>query len=333
MKSFLEYINEDINCRNNNDFFRNDTIEFEENPIEETSIDDNPPIDNSMNTSGSGIDFLLNPDNNLTLGKGTPSINLNDYKWDSNLNKSVKINNEEPNNESETNNKILILDAIVPSTLEEDRSGVNDTLNAKFKDSVIIKLYQLNISTHNGNEEPIDGMVQVYNNLENVDGIVIISDSKSNITLNLLSRLNKKEILRNKVFGSVLIGDDITSIKNELLSFANDNMMIIGGSVVKDSDISNFLICFDELIKNTSNLRISNDIPNQHDELKSFSEFDSQEPLPNDEYTPDDTTDVRDDDNKEVHTEEESEFDLTQPDLYKKIGESELKSFEDFLKS
>jgi multimeric flavodoxin WrbA len=99
-----------------------------------------------------------------------------------------------------------------------------------------IFLYQLNIQTPK-KQETKDGMMQVYSALENASAVIFachvnknkLSDSMEN-AIARIKNFYKKDELKNKVFGAIILGTSDEKIKNNLiLSALNDFKMIVSG--------------------------------------------------------------------------------------------------------
>lgn len=138
--------------------------------------------------------------------------------------------------------KVVFLSGVVSTIGKENANAI---ISTKLKDKLCsdgeckeVQLFQLNIQPASEGDEPMDGMVQVYDVVKDADAIIVCSDLKKGqissvlqTTLERLSNHFKSKELRNKVFGSVITGDEDShqSIKSSLLNFANNMGMIVGG--------------------------------------------------------------------------------------------------------
>ena len=127
--------------------------------------------------------------------------------------------------------KIVIINGCEPdSEIDKKTAEFKDKCGCECKE---IYLYQLNIQAPK-KQEPKDGMVQVYEALESASAIIFacqVSKNKINDSLEMaISRIKnyfKKEELKNKIFGAIIIGNE-EKIKNDLILTAlNDLHMVV----------------------------------------------------------------------------------------------------------
>lgn len=132
-----------------------------------------------------------------------------------------------------------------------------------------IHLYQLNIQTPK-KQEPKDGMMQVYDEIEKADAIIIacqaVKGKLSDILENTLDRIKnyyKKGELKNKVFGSIIIGNE-DKIKTDLvLTALNDLGMVVCADCLffsndkSSSNISSLVDSISSLANATASIRNS----------------------------------------------------------------------------
>jgi multimeric flavodoxin WrbA len=138
--------------------------------------------------------------------------------------------------------KTVILNGVVSSSATDAdvTSQITSILKEKIaaENTIEINLFQLNIQPVNDGEEPLDGMVQVYNALAGADIVILATDIKKGqissvlqTTMERLSNHFQEKELRNVVFGSVVAGEEDShqNVKSNLINFANNMGMIIGG--------------------------------------------------------------------------------------------------------
>lgn len=151
-----------------------------------------------------------------------------------------------------------------------------------------IYLYQLNIQTAK-KQEPKDGMMQVYEALEFADAIVFacqivkgkLSESLE-IAISRIKNFYKKEELKNKVFGAIIIGND-EKIKNDLILTAlNDFHMVVSGDTLSfsnDKGAVNLTKMIDSITKLASATALIDDEVESKDDsdIESFDKFTKSE--------------------------------------------------------
>lgn len=255
--------------------------------------------------------------------------------------------------------KIVFLHGIVSTMGSENPSSLLTTklkedLKGECKD---VFLYQLNIqpSSENG-VEPMDGMVQVYENIKDADVVIVCSDLKKGqissvlqVTMERLSNHFKHKELRNKVFASVITGQEESyqNIKANLLNFANNMGMIIGGDChlfcgIEDgqsladcghdfeTNVHTTAICIEELSHATENIRMEiKETPAAMDVIEpfktssvlNFDDFDNME----------DTEDHVEDIQHEESGEEPLEDEETDEELSDEVSEEEEDYFYDYV--
>jgi NAD(P)H-dependent FMN reductase len=136
-------------------------------------------------------------------------------------------------------NVVFLCGVVATMGKDNPNAVISGKLKSKLgEDCKEVQLFQLNIQPASEGEEPMDGMVQVYDAVKDADAIVVCSDLKKGqissvlqATLERLSNHFKTKELRNKVFGTVITGqeDAYQSVKSTLLNFANNMGMIVGG--------------------------------------------------------------------------------------------------------
>lgn len=232
--------------------------------------------------------------------------------------KEEQTEKEEDSNTFVSNNKsckVLFLCGVVSSIGKESiNCEISDILKDKIGgESKEIQLFQLNIQPATEGEEPMDGMVQVYDAIADVDAIIVCSDLKKGqvssvlqATMERLSNHFKHKELRNKVFGSVITGEEDAhqNVKSSLLNFANNMGMIVGGdcnvfcclsegetlgscSHDYEAETSTTAVCIKELCYATASIRSSVSVqpvevekidkPTAISSLLNFDEFDKDE--------------------------------------------------------
>lgn len=172
--------------------------------------------------------------------------------------------------------KVVFLSGVVGTVGKEN---ANTQITTVLKEKLCgdnckeVQLFQLNIQPASEGEEPMDGMVQVYEAIEEADAIIVCSDLKKGqissvlqTTLERLSNHYKSKELRNKIFGSVINGqeDAHQNVKSALLNFANNMGMIVGGDCNVfcgeelgdiETETSNASVCIKELCCATASIR------------------------------------------------------------------------------
>jgi multimeric flavodoxin WrbA len=160
---------------------------------------------------------------------------------------------------------------------------------SKYGECKEIFLYQLNIQSPK-KQEPKDGMLQVYSAIETADAVIFacqiiknkLSDSME-IAIERIKNFYKKEELKNKVFGAIILGASDEKIKNELILTAlNDFHMILSGDCLffaNDKSKSNMAKMVDTVKTLTDATAIINSgnydetETEETSEIKPFDEF------------------------------------------------------------
>lgn len=220
--------------------------------------------------------------------------------------------------------KIVIINGCEP---DSDINKKTEEFKSKFDgETKEIYLYQLNIQSAK-KQEPKDGMMQVYEAIENADAIILacqINKGKLSESLEIaISRIKnfyKKEELKNKIFGAIIIGSD-DKVKNDLILTAlNDFHMVICGDCLffsNDKSSSNMTKMIDSitsLSKATALINKGDDIEDVIvDDIKPYDEFsdldtEKEEDTEEDNYVDSLKDDLSIDDDNEP--EEEKEEDL-----------------------
>lgn len=225
---------------------------------------------------------------------------LSDYSDFSDFGKEKDIKNKNViNNESNISSgtKIVIINGCEPdSEIDKKTEEFKSKCGADCKE---IFLYQLNIQSPK-KHEPKDGMQQIYNELENAHAVVFACTSnKSKLSDNMetaiarIKNFYKKEELKNKIFGAIIIGNE-DRVKNDLILTAlNDFHMVVCADCLcfcNDKSTSNLSKMMDSittlsnataLIKSKIDGNIIDNeggdddinINNIEDEIKPFDEF------------------------------------------------------------
>jgi multimeric flavodoxin WrbA len=155
-----------------------------------------------------------------------------------------------------------------------------------------IHLYQLNIQSPK-KQEPKDGMAQVYEAIEGADAIIFACQvNKGKLSESLetaIARIKgfyKKEELKNKIFGAIVVGNE-EKVKNDLILTAlNDLHMVVCADCLcfaNDKSSSNLTKMIDSittlanataLIKKTDDIAPVAPISTpSEDDIKSYGEF------------------------------------------------------------
>ena len=201
--------------------------------------------------------------------------------------------------------KIVIINGCEPETPVDAKT---DELKEKLAcDCEEIYLYQLNIQSPK-KVEPRDGMEMIYSKIEEADAVIFACESKkgslSEELKNVVDRLKAhytESELRNKVFGTIIIGKEDEKIKDDLILCAiNDLGMIVGGDCVyvgtgESTDLTTMALCITNLCNATISIRGSvtaDNVPNDNvdAEIDTYGSFvdreQSEDPtdlgLPND---------------------------------------------------
>jgi multimeric flavodoxin WrbA len=207
-----------------------------------------------------------------------------------------------PEVETEDGCKIVIINGCEPETEVDAKT---DELKEKLGcDCEEIYLYQLNIQSPK-KQEPRDGMEMIYGKIEEADAVIFACTSKKGSLTdelkNVIDRLKghyTESELRNKVFGTIIIGKEDTKLKDELILTAiNDLHMVVGGDCVyvgegESTDLSTMAVCMSNLCNATIGIRGAVNVPNENvdTEIDTYGEFvdreQSEDPtelgLPND---------------------------------------------------
>ncbi len=278
-------------------------------------------------------------------------------------------------NSVNTECKVVFLSGVVSTIGKEN---VNSIISAKLKDKLCsdnckdVQLFQLNIQPASEGDEPMDGMVQVYDAVKEADAIIVCSDLKKGqissvlqTTLERLSNHFKNKELRNKVFGSVITGEEDAhqSVKSSLLNFANNMAMIVGGDCNVfcpisegetlgdcdnnfETDTTSASTCIKELCHATASIRgtvetmtplVDDTKPTAISTILNFDNFENKEDENSDDSEYDDDGEEEEDDETETEktsTEEDSklnnfdEFD-GEEENFEDDDESDEKSMEE----
>lgn len=165
-----------------------------------------------------------------------------------------------------------------------------------------IHLYQLNIQNTKKNEVK-DGMVQVYEAIDNADAIIFACNSNkgklSDILETAISRIKnyyKKGELKNKIFGSIVIGNE-EKVKNDLILTAlNDLGMVVCADCLcfcndkSTSNIAKMVDSITSLINATSSMRTVYD--DNATDFKSFDDFEKEDQKEEITDVPHETSDI-----------------------------------------
>jgi multimeric flavodoxin WrbA len=198
--------------------------------------------------------------------------------------------------------KIVIINGCEPETeVDAKTTELKEKLNC---DCEVIYLYQLNIQSPK-KQEPRDGMEMIYGKIEEADAVIFACTSKKgslteelkNVIERLKAHYTESE-LRNKVFGTIIIGKEDDKLKDELILTAiNDLGMVVGGDCVyvgtgESADLTTMALCVFNLCNATIGIRGSVNVENDNvqAEIDTYGEFvdreQSEDPtdlsLPND---------------------------------------------------
>ncbi len=189
--------------------------------------------------------------------------------------------------------KIVIINGCEPdSEIDKKTEEFKSKSGSECKE---IYLYQLNIQTAK-KQEPKDGMMQVYDAIENADAIILacqVNKGKLSESLEIaISRIKnyyKKEELKNKIFGAIIIGND-EKVKNDLILTAlNDFHMVICADSLcfsNDKGATNLTKMIDSITTLASATALINkeevDLPDEttdNEEIKSYDEFSDKDQI------------------------------------------------------
>lgn len=260
-------------------------------------------------------------------------IKFKDFKPSSIIKESVDI---DTNSDSIGNSPISILvingcehGSDVEKKIEEFQNKIADCCSI-----IEIPLYQLNIQ--NTKKDVKDGMVQIYNALEKANALIIACEvNKGKMSDQLetaISRIKNyytKNELKNKIFGSIILGND-EKVKNDMvLTAINDLSMIVSAdcffSAGKDSNSN--IKTFSETIKSLSNLMIPvSDIENEGTDIETDIEI-SDSGL--EEIENENETEIENELNNDADVDVDTDIDIKNFDEFTENSDSESDSDSD----
>lgn len=205
-------------------------------------------------------------------------------------------------NESITSSgcKIVIINGCDPdSEIDKKTEEFKSKCGVECKE---IHLYQLNIQTPK-KQEPKDGMQQVYDAIECADAIILafqvnkgkLCDSLE-IAISRIKNYYKKEELKNKIFGAIVIGNE-EKVKNDLILTAlNDLHMIVCADCLcfcdKSSDMKKMIDSITTLSNVTAMINtMPEEMEKEEDNFKTFDEFSDEAQEPDDKGLPEEEGD------------------------------------------
>ena len=214
--------------------------------------------------------------------------------------------------------KIVIINGCEPESTTDTKT---DELKEKLDcDCDEIYLYQLNIQSVK-KTEPRDGMEMIYSKIEEADAVIFACESKkgalSEELKNVIDRLKAHYVeseLRNKVFGTIIIGKEDNKIKDDMILCAiNDLGMIVGGDCVyvgtgESADLTTMALCIANLCDATISIRGSVSATDNVDNDNVEAEIDNYGEFVDREQSEDPTDLALGDDLPEEGTEENDSF-------------------------
>jgi len=218
---------------------------------------------------------------------------------------------------SEGGCKIVIINGCEPdSEIDKKTEEFKSKCGCECKE---IYLYQLNIQGVK-KQEPKDGMTQVYEAIEQADAIILACQVNKNklsesleTAISRIKNFYKKEELKNKIFGAIVIGNE-EKIKNDLILTAlNDFHMVISSDCLcfsnDKSDMKKMISSITTLAYATSLINKSGEITDKEQledpEENSFEDDDYIDSLKDDSDISIDDEELNDEHLDDEHLDDE----------------------------